>query len=740
MSRLTELTLKIDRMHCASCVSNIEKNVSSMGGVTECRVNLATGSAVVVYESGTTDDTRIIDRIQSLGYGARIGTPDILSSNAAEELSAKRIFLSALVITIPLMFLAMWPAFASAPAVSYLVDGVIQALLAGVVLFFAGRSILIDALRQTRHFRANMNSLIAMGTLAAFGWSIYILAQIYVTAGAGMLYFDSAAMIITLILLGRYLEAKAKGRAGEAIKALLNLRPSKALAIIEGVEVEVDVGAIKTGMLLLVRSGEKVPADGEIVDGRPVLDESMLTGESLPVEKRSSDKVIGGSVNGNSSFRMKVTASGADSFLSSIIRLVTEAQSRKAPVQKLADRVASVFVPVVILIAAITFVAWYLLAPSSPQMIKSVISVLIIACPCALGLATPTAILAGSGRAARSGIIVRGGDVLEKIDHADTVVFDKTGTLTGGRLEVLDIVTLDDYTSRELTAVAGSAELHSEHPVASAIVRYMRRQQVQPYTIREVETFPGFGIGGHWEGHSLLIGNKAMMVDRFIEFGKALPVSEKEMDSGRTVAFVAIDGKVAGLVVLTDRLRSEAADVVAALRRRSKRVIMLSGDNQKTAAGVAKLLGIEHFQAEVRPQQKKVYIESLGRAGHKVAMVGDGINDAPALAAAGVGIAIGSGTDVAIEAADVVLVRSELGSVLDTFDIARETMKVIKQNLFWAFFYNILAIPLAAGAFYPLFGLTLSPMVAAAAMAFSSLFVVTNSIRLNRADFRHNPK
>ena len=734
MARTTELTLKIDGMHCASCVNSIEKGVSDLPGVASCKVNLALSSAVVSYDTGRANQNKIIDKIKELGYGAAPGTPDILASNQKEEAAARRRFLVSLAFAVPLIAVAMWPMVAGQGLVSHLWDGVAQAVLAGVILFWAGRSILADAFKQGRRFKANMNTLIAMGTLTAFGWSLYGLSAATLLAKAEPLYFDSAGMIITLILLGRYLEAHSKGKAGEAIKALLNLRPSNTVAIIDNVEVEIDVGSVRPEMVLLVKPGERIPADGDVIEGSPVIDESTLTGESMPVEKEEGEKVIGGSLNGNIPFKFKVTAAGEGSFLATIIRMVSEAQGKKAPIQKLADRVAAVFVPIVIGIALVTLGLWLLLDRSNPILIKSVISVLIIACPCALGLATPTAVLAGTGRAAREGVIIRGADILESLTKVDTVVFDKTGTLTYGELAVTEVRTFGRMAERELVSIVGSAESQSEHPLAGAIVHYMKTQQIEPVTVRNISARPGFGLQADLDGHRLLVGNRALMESEGVAFGQALTPAEQEMNKGRTVIFAALDTELVGLISVADKLRSDAREVVTKLRSSMSRVTMLSGDNRRTAEGVAGSVGLDSFEAEIRPDQKQVIVESYRKAGFKVAMVGDGINDAPALAAADVGVAIGSGTDVAVETADVVLVRPELSTLVKMFEVARSTLRIIKQNLFWAFFYNIAAIPLAAGLFYPLFGWTLSPTIAAGAMAFSSVFVVTNSLRLNRLE------
>jgi len=733
MSKTTEQVLEIEGMHCASCVNNIERQLLSQSGVAECRVNLATRSATVKYDESQLKLKDIVDKITEIGFGARPGQPDVLTANIAEEARARRSFLVSLMGTVPLVLVAMWSMGAGEPLSSRFGDGLVEAILASVVLFYAGRGILSDAFLQARHLRVNMNSLIAMGTLAAFGWSLYALVRLF-DGKAEPLYFESAGMIITLILLGRFLEARSRRKAGGAIEELLKLKPRQATAIINGVEVEIDPATAQPGMVLLVRPGERVPADGDIAEGAPVLDESVLTGESMPVEKRVGDRVVGGSMNSNIPFRLTVTSSPEHSFLASIIRLVGEAQSRKAPVQKIADRVAGVFVPIVIGLALVTGLIWYLSAPDSPMLMRSVIAVLIIACPCALGLATPTAVLAGTGRGAREGIIIRGGDILEALSEIDTVVFDKTGTLTKGRLEVVGVKTFGQLSEQNLVRMVGSIENQSEHPVARAIARHMKERQISPVVVKGVESRPGFGMVGECDRHRLVVGNRAFLEQEGVSLGPSLLQGERDMEMGRTIVFAAMDGQVVGLISLADQIRGEAKELIAALQKRMQRVTMLSGDNRKTATGVARSLNLEHFEAEIKPDQKQVIVESYRRAGFKAAMVGDGINDAPALAAADVGVAIGGGTDVAIETADVVLVRPDLGSVLKMFRLAQATMKTIRQNLFWAFFYNVIAIPLAAGLFYPVFGLALSPVVAAMAMSLSSVFVVTNSLRLSQID------
>ncbi|MEW5994648.1 MAG: heavy metal translocating P-type ATPase, partial [Candidatus Zixiibacteriota bacterium] len=588
MTGIAELTVRIEGMHCAGCAHTIERGVRGLEGVDSCQVNPATGSALVRFDADKASEDAILGRIRELGYGADTGAPDVFSTNRREVASARQAFIVALILTVPLVVVAMWPmVFGSGSAFS-LWHAVGQAGLAGVVLFYGGRGILADAWSQTSRWRANMNTLIAMGTLTAFVWSMYATTANYLWSKTEPLFFESAGMIITLILLGRFLEARSKGKAGQAIQALMNLRPTRTTAIINDTEVEIDAASVKPGMMLLVKPGERIPADGDIMEGSPVVDESILTGESVPLEKKAGDIVLGGSLNGPVPFAMKVTASGDRSFLATVIRLVSEAQGRKAPAQKLADRVAAVFVPVVIGIAAVTLGAWLLLDSSSPLLIRSVISVLIIACPCALGLATPTAVLAGTGRAARAGVIIRGGDILERLTKVDTVIFDKTGTLTEGKLAVVDVKVLGNMSEKELVSLAAAAEGKSEHPLARAVVDYARAQGIPPATVKSVRARPGFGIESRLtSGRRLLIGNQALMTAEGIPITEISPLAEKEMNKGRTVLHVALDSRHVGLISVADKPRPESRDVVTQIQRDMALVTMISGDNRRTAEGVA---------------------------------------------------------------------------------------------------------------------------------------------------------
>lgn len=732
MAQEKKITLAIQGMHCAGCVATIEKGVKRLPKIEDIRVNLATASAFIAYDNKKTEKQAIIGTIEGLGYKASDAGKDLLASLKQEAQIVERRFAIALVFALPVIILAMLPMVSELHLIPAPWNGLVQLLCTAVVLFVAGSGILADAWKQTKHLTANMNSLITLGSLAAFGWSIYQFTLDFMHGTAGHYYFESAAAIVTLILLGRLIESRTKQGAGNAIQNLIALRPPQATAVINGVEVLVDSASLQPGMNVIVKAGERIPADGEIIEGRTAIDESMVTGESFPVEKKIGDPVIGGSVNGNFAFTLKVTKAASESFLSHVVWLVSEAQTGRTEIQRLADRVAAVFVPVVLGIALLTAAIWYFTAPDDPHFISSVIAVLIIACPCALGLATPTAILAGTSRAAREGIIYRGGEVLERLTAIDSLVFDKTGTLTCGEFEVKELHTFNNVDEATLLRLAASVEKRSEHHLGQAVLAAAEKRDVTLSDVQAVETKPGRGIAAKVEGSLIRIGNRAFLEEANISVADAREECAEDMEKARTVIYVARDQKLIGVISFADRVRTESAEVVGWFKQRMQRVMLVSGDSYRTVQGVADAIGIDHIAYEINPEGKKVIVDTLERSGMRVAMVGDGINDAPALAAATVGIAVGAGTDIAKETADVILAGSDLRQARRAFELAALTVRKIKQNLFWAFAYNVIAIPIAAGLFYPLWGWTFSPIIAAAAMAFSSLFVVLNSASLAR--------
>jgi len=749
------IVLTIDGMHCAACAMTVEEGLGKLGGVESAQVNFAMGSASVRYHGSSVSPSDLTAEVARLGYTARVRTADDILDFGAESIKAKREAILAGALTIPLALVHMLLHADRLPAgghsdLSHLWPAYGVWALASVVLFWSGRAILADAWTQTRNLRANMNSLIALGALSAYVYSAVTLltGALGFPAVSSYLYFETTGVIIFFVLLGRALEARARGKTKQAIAALLDLRPAKATAIINGVQLEIDAASARPGMTLLVRPGERIPADGKIIDAAPSVDESMLTGESLPVEKKLGDAVIGGSINGPFPFTLSVTATGEESFLSHVIRLVSEAQSSKAPVQRLADRVAGVFTPIVLAVAIVTWLSWWLWGSAASAVTATgvtgaalgfsmAISVLLIACPCALGLATPTAILAGTGRAARRGIFIRGGAALERLTEIDTVVFDKTGTLTYGAPSVVAVRPAPGASEERLLSVGASLENASEHPLARGIVRFTEARNLTVPPARNIESRTGFGVTGIVDGAVAVVGSHAALLESGVAV-KALEIETgADLALGRTIVYVAQGGSLLGYLALADTVKPEAREVVSQFQANGVEVVMLTGDNRVSAHVIAHAVGVTNVSAEIRPEQKSEYISALRRNGKRVMMIGDGVNDAPALASADIGMAIGAGADVAKESADVILVSSDLRAALGALTIARLTMRVIKQNLFWAFAYNIVAIPIAAGALYRSFGWSLTPEIAAFAMAMSSVFVVTNSARLlGRAETR----
>ena len=745
-------------MHCASCASRIEKALGSAPGVTAANVNFATSRATVQYDPQATGVAKLSQVVRDLGYdviatgqvGEGTGVEDQQTAEVKvreEEYRQQKIrFLVSLALTIPVAVLAM--AGHLIPALEDMMNFPgrvwLELALTTPVLFWAGRGFYTGAWAAARHRSADMNTLVSLGTLSAYIYSVVAtVAPSWLSVGTGTdqgaahgmamsggVYYESAAIIVTLILMGRLLEARARSKTSGAIRALIGLQPKTARVDRGGVEQDIPVAELRLGDLVLVRPGEKVPVDGEVIEGASSVDESMLTGEPLPVQKKTGDTVIGATLNKTGSFRLRATKIGKDTVLQQIVRLVQEAQGSKAPIQRLADTIAGYFVPVVICIAIGTFVLWFDLAPPETRTTMALltfVSVLIIACPCALGLATPTAIMVGTGRGAQSGILIKGGEALETAHKLTTIVLDKTGTITRGVPSVTDIVALgvDEAT---LLRLAASAEAGSEHPLGESLVRSAEERGLTRSVASGFNAIPGYGIEATVEERTVLIGTALLLHDRGMDIDEK--VSHQLAEEGKTPIFIAIDGAFAGVIAISDPIKEGSRSAIERLHALGLEVVMLTGDNKRTAEAIARQVGVDRVLAEILPEGKNEEIKKLQAQGKVVAMVGDGINDAPALAQANVGIAMGSGTDVAMEAADITLVRGDLNGVVSSIALSRATIANIKQNLFFAFIYNILGIPIAAGALYPVTGWLLSPIIASLAMALSSVSVVSNALRL----------
>jgi P-type Cu+ transporter len=704
---MKKVKIDITGMHCASCSTLINRALDKVDGVVNANVNLTTNKATVEC-SDKIGEVDLIKVIQSKGYGASIGEK---VNNKKEYLKLKKSFYFSLLFAIPVFILGMF--FMKTP-IPY--QDVIMWALATPVQFIVGMPMYKSAFLALKSKTANMDTLVVMGTSAAYFYSVYV-----ILSGQGHVYFEASAVLITIVLFGRLLEAKAKGKTSEAINKLIGLKPKFAIVMRGGKEVRVKVDDIVVGDKILVKPGEKISVDGIIISGNSSIDESMVTGESIPVEKNKGDRVIGATINKYGSFTFRATKVGANTTLSQIIKLIEDAQGSKAPIQRFADSVSAYFVPIVLLIAMITFVSWFFIFGAEFQfaLIASV-AVLVIACPCALGLATPTAIMVGTGKGAKKGILIKGGEALEVTHKIKNIILDKTGTITKGKPEVTNIIG-----PKGILTLAGSLEKKSEHPLAEAIVKKAKNFK----KVTKFKSIPGHGVTGVISGKKYFIGNKKLMKDNKINFGNyALQMFNLEND-GKTVMLLSDSKKVIGLIAVADTIKESSFRAVKELQRLRIRVYMITGDNERTAKAIAKEVGINHYFAEVLPKDKADYVRKLQKKG-SVAMVGDGINDAPALAQADVGIAMGSGTDVAMEAGDVVLMRDDLLDVVKSIKLSKMTMSKIKQNMFWALFYNALGIPIAAGLLYPLTGWLLSPMIAGAAMALSSVSVVSNSLLL----------
>ncbi len=736
----TSTTISVGGMTCAACVRRVEKSLGALPGVSRADVNLATEKATLTYDPAlvTLDDFEAA--LTEAGYEFRGHESDELvdlerEAREREFQGLKKRFITAAVLGAVIMTGSMQGMFPLLRDIDRRLMFYILFALTTPVMFWAGRPFFVNAYKAAKHLTTDMNTLVAVGTGAAYIYSTIatFFPRAFEATGLEVhVYFDSAAMIIALILMGKLLEARAKGRTSEAIKKLMNLRPKTARVLRDGVETDAPIETVKAGEVILVRPGEQIPVDGVVLEGRSAVDESMLTGESMPVDKGADSEVIGGTMNKTGSFSFRATRVGAESALARIIKLVEDAQGSKAPIQRVADKVAAVFVPVVMSLAALTFGIWFFFGPepSLTFAFLSFVSVLIIACPCAMGLATPTGIMVGTGKGAELGVLIKGGESLETAHKISAVIFDKTGTLTKGEPQVTDVAALNGFGETELLALAGSAEKGSEHPLGEAIVRAAEAGGAKLTAASEFNALPGHGVESKVDGRTILLGSGKLLRDRGVDASGAEDRAEALASAGKTPMFVAVDGVPAGLIAVADTLKENSARAVSELRRMGLQVIVLTGDNRRTAEAIAAQVGADRVLAEVLPEDKAAQVRALQSEGHVVAMVGDGINDAPALAAADVGIALGTGTDVAMEASDITLMRDDLTGVITAIKLSRRTMRTIKQNLFWAFIYNTLGIPIAAGVLFPFFGILLSPVVAAGAMAMSSVSVVTNSLRL----------
>lgn len=731
-----KITLPIEGMTCASCVARVEKTISKAPGVKNVSVNLASEKAVIEVDENNLDLEKIKELVEDAGYKVTLPVNDNVNKSISESITTSHIsdyeveirkdFLFSLLLTLPVFILSMgtmWSDFRNLlPLTDHQLNKILLILTTPVV-FVPGRRFYKIFWKNTLHFTADMNSLVAIGTGSAFLYSLMLtlFPEIFPHQNISHVYFDSTAVIITLILMGKWLEARAKSKTNDAVKKLISLRPEKAIVIYDGKEIEKDIAELQIGDVVIVKPGAKIPADGIIIKGYSAINESMLTGESLPVEKSVNDKVIGGTINENGTFEFRVTATGDNSVLGNIIRLVEEAQVSKAPIQKLADKIASVFVPVVILIAALSFIFWSYYSNDFGLALINFVAVLIIACPCALGLATPTALIVGLGKAAQKGILIKDAESLELAHKIDYVIFDKTGTLTEGKPKVTDFIFFNTDKNKLLSLVA-SAEKRSEHPIAKSIVEFCSEYSIDNYQLTEFESQSGLGIKAKFEDIIVLIGNKKFLSDNKINFRNFDEENLRNSESS-THIYVAVNNDLKGIFSIEDQIKDTAGDAIKKLKEMNIKTVMLTGDKLSTAKHIGNKIGIDEIRDELMPEDKMKIINEYKSQNKIIAFIGDGINDAPALAVADVGIAIGSGTDVALETADIVLLSNDLMSVPKAIYVSKKVVTTIRQNLFWAFVYNIIGIPLAAAGL-------LNPMIAALAMSLSSVSVVSNSLRL----------
>jgi Cu+-exporting ATPase len=737
-------TLKLRGMSCASCANNIEAAIQSVPGVDACSVNFGAEQVTVTYDPGKTDVAAIQEAVDGAGYSAQPMQDDVLAPEddaerrerqAENRKLTRKVWLSGIVGAV--LVIGSLPVMTGLPIPlipMWLHNPWFQLVLTTPVLFWAGSEFFVNAWKALKRHTATMDTLVALGTGTAYLYSLFptFFPQWFINQGLQPdVYFEAATVIIALILLGGLLQNRAKGQTSEAIRKLMGLQARTARVIRNGQEVDVPIADVVLGDVILVRPGEKIPVDGEIIDGSSTIDEAMVTGESVPVKKHPGDEVIGATINKTGSFKFRATRVGKDTFLAQIVKLVQQAQGSKAPIQRLADQVTGWFVPAVIAVAITTFVVWFDFMGNLTLALITTVGVLIIACPCALGLATPTSIMVGTGKGAENGILIKGAESLELAHKIRTIVLDKTGTLTQGKPTVTDFATTIGVGQElNLLRLAAAVERNSEHPLAEAVVQYARSQEVKLGEAQHFEAIAGSGVQGKVEGHLVQIGTQRWMGELGIKTEALQNQKSRWEAEGKTAVFIAVDGKIQGLVGIADALKESSPEAVRVLQRLGLEIVMLTGDNERTAEAIAQQVGIKRVFAEVRPDQKASTVQTLQVEGKVVAMVGDGINDAPALAQADVGIAIGTGTDVAIAASDITLISGDLQGIVTAIQLSRATIRNIRQNLFFAFIYNVAGIPIAAGILFPIFGWLLNPIIAGGAMALSSVSVVANALRL----------
>jgi P-type Cu+ transporter len=739
MIKTEKISLPVEGMTCASCVARVEKTVKKFEGVSNVNVNLATEKVTIDFDPAVVDLNKLAETVEDIGYKLDLSvlkkqksiqqeSSDYVDSHL-KELKSELLF--AIILTIPIAIInmgMMWEGFFLNNFLTIDQTNKILLLLTTPVIFISGKRFYKIFWNNLKHFTADMNSLVAIGTGAAylFSLTITLFPEILLNKNHNYhVYFDTTAVIITLILLGRWLESNAKSKTGSAIKKLIELQPKTAIVKEKNREIEKNLDELKSGDIIVIKPGSKIPADGIITSGASAINEAMITGESLPIEKFVGAKVIGGTINISGYFEFEITTIGKNSVLGQIIKLVEEAQGSKAPIQNLADKVAAIFVPVVVIIAILTFVVWMFINPNDISVaIMNFVAVLIIACPCALGLATPTALIVGMGKAAQNGILFKNGEALEELHRADTIIFDKTGTITQGKLSVQNIF-VNDISEPEFISLLTKMESKSEHPIAKAIMEFAKGKNISPESLDDFENKPGKGIKATIDGKIILAGNESFMIENRIDIGLLKKELKNDSIKNSSLVFLAADGNIKGFVSVVDSVKENAFEIVNQIKQMNINPFLLSGDNENVTKYIASVSGIEQFAAGVLPQNKSDKVKSLQDEGKKVIMVGDGINDAPALVQSNVGIAIGNGTDVAIESAEVVLLKGDLDGVVKSIKLSKQTIAVIKQNLFWAFIYNVIGIPLA-------FLGILNPMFAALAMSLSSVSVISNSLRLKK--------